>query len=399
MVSLADIHISRDHEPDCGADEDLSYLSMESLFTPPGVEDERRMQVRAYNYWLSLVENGELPAVEELHPEEIADFGPNSVLVDLTLGIDRPAIVFLGDLLTEECGDEREIFALGDVPERSLLSRLTEHCLEVVATHSPVGFDAEFEGRSGATIYYRSILLPFSSNGTTVDFVFGVINWKEGAAQAAPLVALPTVLADDFVPSDAAPDLGALLAAARDAAGQARASEARSHDALYNAISITYDFFLGAEANPAGFEALQAGMVHREPARAAAQLVFGPGHDRTRLSEIIALLTEARRLGLTHGQVQAWLAAAPGGIKALVAEIRRQRKGAADPGAPRRVSRMLARQLRQAAPLAIDQAVTIEHEFGLIVARRTAEGALELIGDVGGEVRMLERAARRLLSA
>src|SRR5690606_17774473 len=34
----------------------------------------------------------------------------------------------------------------------------------------------------GVTIMYRGILLPFSSDDDTIDFIMGVINWKEAAS-------------------------------------------------------------------------------------------------------------------------------------------------------------------------------------------------------------------------
>jgi hypothetical protein len=400
MVSLADIQINRDYEADRGADEDLSYLSMESLFTPQGAgRDERRMQVRAYNHWLAMVENGELPAVEELRPEDIADFGPNGVLVDLTLGIERPAIVYLGERLAEECGDDREIFALDDVPERSLLSRLTEHCLEVVATHSPVGFDAEFEGCSGVTIYYRSILLPFSSDGATVDFVFGVISWKEADCPAVPEAPLPAIAPSAPEPPEAEPGLGQLLAFARAAAAEARTCHSRSRDSLYCSISATYDLTLAAKAIPSGFAGFASDAASHDPVRTAVRLVYGTRLDKTRQSEIATLLAHAERLGMQRGAVLAWLAAAPGGIKALVAKERRLRRGAAIPERPRLPTRLVAERLRQKSACAAEAVITGEREFGLIVARRNPDGSLALLGDAGTEVRLLERAARSLLSA
>ena len=35
----------------------------------------------------------------------------------------------------------------------------------------------------GVTVLYRGILLPYSSNDETIDFIYGVINWKEMADQ------------------------------------------------------------------------------------------------------------------------------------------------------------------------------------------------------------------------
>src|SRR5690606_12439154 len=72
---------------------------------------------------------------------------------------------------------------VGDVPARSLLSRLTDHYLQIIANAAPIGFEAEFVNQRGAELLYRGILMPFSSDDETIDFVFGVINWKEVASR------------------------------------------------------------------------------------------------------------------------------------------------------------------------------------------------------------------------
>ena len=48
--------------------------------------DERRMHVRAYNYWVSLLDGRDFPSIEDLEPTDVEDFGPHSVLVDFTGG-------------------------------------------------------------------------------------------------------------------------------------------------------------------------------------------------------------------------------------------------------------------------------------------------------------------------
>jgi hypothetical protein len=70
------------------------------------------------------------------------------------------------------------------VPGRSLLSRITDHYLQIIANQAPIGFEAEFTNQHGAEVLYRGILLPWSSDGEAIDFVFGVINWKEMADAA-----------------------------------------------------------------------------------------------------------------------------------------------------------------------------------------------------------------------
>ncbi|MFX7144812.1 hypothetical protein ABTI11_20215, partial [Acinetobacter baumannii] len=38
--------------------------------------DERRMQVRAYNHWVSLLDGRAYPRIADLDPDNIVDFGP-----------------------------------------------------------------------------------------------------------------------------------------------------------------------------------------------------------------------------------------------------------------------------------------------------------------------------------
>ncbi len=147
-------------------------------------QDERRMQVRAYNHWASLLCDATFPSIEDLEPNDLPDFGPSSVLLDFSTGIDDPVVQYLGDKLAAECGAEGHIERLSDVPPRSLLSRITDHYMQILANQAPIGFEAEFVNQRGNSILYRGILLPFSSDDETIDFIYGVINWKEMADAA-----------------------------------------------------------------------------------------------------------------------------------------------------------------------------------------------------------------------
>jgi len=161
---------------------------------PPAIgADERRMQVRAYNFWAALLDNRNFPGVDDLDPSLLPDFGPHGVLLDFSRGIEDPAVAFIGDRLADECeAGGKVIRRLSDVPARSLLSRITDHYMQILANQAPIGFEAEFVNQRGATVLYRGILLPFSSNDETIDFIFGVINWKELAdARTADELLLP----------------------------------------------------------------------------------------------------------------------------------------------------------------------------------------------------------------
>jgi hypothetical protein len=185
-----------------------SYREHPSDFDPPSSEeaaappndvtaaigtDERRMHVRAYNYWVSLLDGRDFPSIDELEPRDVEDFSSHSVLLDFTCGRDNPAIPYVGGAIRDECGLDDDMRTIADVPSRSLLSRLTDHYLQIIANRAPIGFEAEYENQTGETICYRGILMPFSSDGEQIDFIYGVINWKRVDAADEPAGEMPVV--------------------------------------------------------------------------------------------------------------------------------------------------------------------------------------------------------------
>src|SRR3546814_3816190 len=95
-------HVDRSEaEP---ADEVLE-LTEPAYDTPPEIgTDERRMHVRAYNYWVSLLRGRSFPSVADLDSASLQDFGPQSVLLDFTADRTTPTIVYVGDLLRDDGG-------------------------------------------------------------------------------------------------------------------------------------------------------------------------------------------------------------------------------------------------------------------------------------------------------
>jgi hypothetical protein len=167
----------REHPSDFDESTSAATTSAEDVAAAIGT-DERRMHVRAYNYWASLLDGRDFPSIEDLEPENVQDFAGNSVLLDFTCGRDNPAMPYIGAAIRDECGLDDNMRNIAQVPSRSLLSRLTDHYMQIIANRAPVGFEAEFENQRGENICYRGILMPFSSDGETIDFIYGVINWK-----------------------------------------------------------------------------------------------------------------------------------------------------------------------------------------------------------------------------
>jgi hypothetical protein len=369
--------------------------------------DERRMHVRAYNHWCELLDGRTFPAADDLDVENLEDFANHGVLFELAEDPGDPRITFLGRALRAESEGTGGIRKVSDVPARSILSRLSDHYMQIVANRAPVGFEAEFVNTSDAYTLYRGILMPLSSTGETIDAICGVINWKEategalaeaegrpvppahavdadrpGPADAA-LAALPEEVEESDEIEDVAPvvaadaGLGDRLSLARDCAEQARGSAERSHAALYRALGLAYDFALAAEADPEGFAELldDAGLKvqARAPMTAVAKLVFGAGYDRTRLTEFAAALSWAKREGLAEGRLAGALESLAGGLKGVVRAVRQARRPEARPD-PAELARARLRAAAAIAHVAVEAAGEAGVEFVLLVARREPDG-------------------------
>jgi hypothetical protein len=423
---------TRSIETDEVTDREYPAAQEPRMDAPPAIgADERRMHVRAYNYWVSLLNGRDYPSIEDLDPASIDDFGPHSVLVDFSAGPENPAIPFLGKALREEGGIGYDVRSVKDVPGRSLLSRLTDHYMQIIANRAPIGFEAEFVNNRGEPTLYRGILMPFSSDDDTIDFIYGVINWKVQAEPDLPadiVAAIGTVLSDPKPVSGAAPvwadgpsaapledDLQAQpvdaddavvvdenaglydhLAAARETAEVVKSAEGRSRAALYRALGLCYDFALVAEARPDEYAELLEDSGLKAQARAPmtpiVKLVFGADYDKTRLTEFAAALAHGRRLCLGLGMLRDFLESHEGGLKGVVLAERRERRPAARSDKTE-AARIL---MRGAPPRAIVDVGAVDEEFVLLMARREADGSVAVLAPVPADSGLLDRAMRKM---
>jgi hypothetical protein len=287
--------------------------------------------------------------------------------------------------------------------------------MQIIANRAPVGFEAEFVNQRGHNICYRGILMPFSSDGDTIDFIYGVINWKDigdGPAETPVLVpALPpldleqteeteegldTLELDE--PEDVAVDVDAGLAdrlwAARESAEICKQADGRSRAALYRALAMAYDFAVATKRVPDEYAEIldDAGVKAqaRAPMTPIVKLVFGVDYDKTRLTEFASALSHAERCEVDFGGFLDFVEQAEGGLKGLVAAERKARR----PDQPAEDKAEIARShLRAARGIALAELPT-NQEFALVVTRRNAAGVHEVVALVSDEA-LLDRALRR----
>lgn len=390
--------------------------------SPPST-DERRMQVRAYNYWTSLLAGRDFPSIEDLEPASIADFAKNSVLLDFTSGPDNPTTPYVGAAVRRECDMDPDSDCLDDAPAGSLLAQLARHHPQVLADRIPVGVESAFVNQRGESLAYRGILMPFSSDGDTIDFVYGVLNWHQDAGPGEeellldqPDPSAPARSAEPPRPAEPAEHhhgwqdgpmrdpqvlqasdeatLSDWLAAARATAEDAQAADGRSRHALYQALALAYDFACAAVESPDAYRQLlddsAITVQARAPMTAVAKLVFGADYDKARLTEYAAALSFAARQCAQPGEFLGLIESHPGGLKGMVEAERRIRRP--DTAGGDWQDRVLP-ALRSAAPRPLD-ALAGNGEFALVLVRRDSDGAVSPVAAVADSA-LLDRALRR----
>lgn len=387
------------------SDEQSAGFGEPQFDAPPTDMHERRMHMRARRYWSSLLQGRAFPCVGDLDADGLDAFGPNSVLVDLGRATGQPVLRFVGRKLRDESSLPLGVQPSSAVAEGSVLARLLGRTGEVLSARSVVEFEDEFVSKAGKGMLSRGVLMPLSSDGESIDFIYAVANWKEmaGADLAAGLAAEvermleaspARVIAEAFSNGS---DLLRRLERARAAAVNVASADARSRAALYRALGDAWDFHLSAAADPAGFAALlaEAGINRqaRAPMTAVAKLVFGADYDKGRLTEFAAALAHADRLGVPRGGFVPMVEGCEGGLKAVVAAERAARRAGRPP-----VDRATAarERLRHAKALArVPVTAQGDAEFVLLVARRE-DGALAVVDVLPEADALVEAALRRL---
>ena len=157
---------------------------------------ERRKHATVLNYWLSIRGDRELPPLHDLDPLEISDAAPSSVLLELIGGGEDAEIRHLGELLKAEGDAERII----DAPRPSLLASIANKLSIVAISRNFLSFEDEFSTDEGTTRCWVT-LLPLSSAGAWVDYVYGFVSFDAVSDETPEAVEMAAV---ELEPEEAA---------------------------------------------------------------------------------------------------------------------------------------------------------------------------------------------------
>lgn len=344
---------------------------------------ERRLHLRAFDYWHALHGSNPLPLFADLTAEGLLPFKRNSLLLDFS----APETVvrfcgaelapLLGGLLAtgQKLSDARlKVFA------DALLARLDDAASRQEA--------AEFEFVDGP-LECRGILLPFSARGETAEFVMVVVNHRQKSLGAEER---EKIHLEDPGAAGAPDPMEPLAEACKKAGDIVVHPGASTRDGLYLALSQAYRFHIEAARDPAAYRRFLKAKGLRQQRRApftpALKLTFGSGYEKTRLTEYAAALSYAARHEVGPDELPEFLRKEPGGIKGCVSRERAFRRGAPGPNPAREKAAAIARKLEgtELSGLALDD------EFGLVLVRKDTAGNTRILSKVDASEHFLDRA-------
>lgn len=139
----------------------------------------RSKHASVLDYWLSIRGDREFPPLHDLDPLKLSDAGPCSALLELIGGGEDAEIRHLGEMLKSDVVAERII----DAPRPSILSCIAKKLSIVAISRNFLAFEDQFLTADTVTRCWVT-LLPLSSVGAWVDYVYAFVTFETVAAEA-----------------------------------------------------------------------------------------------------------------------------------------------------------------------------------------------------------------------
>jgi hypothetical protein len=139
---------------------------------------EQRLIMRVLAQYRGLCRGASLPRRAQLNPALFGRDWAACLLLDVDPHVERSRFAYVGYQLSDPTWPAFERQTLGECRENTLLHAVTDYVARVIARALPVS-------RGGIAIHqetpivYRSILLPLSENGSTIDGMLGAASFRE----------------------------------------------------------------------------------------------------------------------------------------------------------------------------------------------------------------------------
>lgn len=143
---------------------------------------ERRLVLRLLAYWRGLLRDGEaMPSFLAVDPSSMGDIWPHCFVLDVMGHEADPVFRQVGASFATHAPIDLVGRRVSEAPENTLAHASVSYVREVVAKAVPVSRGGEFRKQNGASVLYRSIVLPMSDDRTTVSGLLCAANCREAS--------------------------------------------------------------------------------------------------------------------------------------------------------------------------------------------------------------------------
>ncbi len=129
--------------------------------------------MRLMAFWWDRRADRRFPSIEDFDPEALSDVWGHCFTLDPREPCEASAFRYVGDSIAAQSGLADSEISLDQVASNTLLDHATRNVKDVIAQRVPVIHSGQFVDTDGATVMFRSILLPLSTDQTSVDCVVG----------------------------------------------------------------------------------------------------------------------------------------------------------------------------------------------------------------------------------
>ena len=143
--------------------------------------DDRRLSNRVLAQWMIARGQNRYPRRLQINSKAFAKDWANCFMLKLGQPIMHSRVTFLGQALRSESWSPTIPLRLQDYNDRSLV-RVASTKIGDLVTDGELIFSGGRATHRSRPILYRSIILPLSDDGDTIDGVLGAINFREMTA-------------------------------------------------------------------------------------------------------------------------------------------------------------------------------------------------------------------------
>ena len=140
---------------------------------------ERRLVLRLLAHWRTLCDDRDYPSFFDLDPAAIPDMWRNCFVLEIFEDDSEPRFRAAGEALAAQVDFSLIDQPISVVPENTLPGVATSFLDEVLSKGVPISRGDEFFKDDGTKVLYRSILLPMSDDGETINGILGAVNCRE----------------------------------------------------------------------------------------------------------------------------------------------------------------------------------------------------------------------------